>query len=137
MDSKYVYPVAGHFITGNLKIISDSLIRSIRAKGPKYMFPAKKDFQRCNEKIAASFNEYCNRWCTREHVECDALKDWKLNSFKIIDRRISFYSQNKESIPTAKESIPTKEVTILPSEKPWYDSEIAGPRSAIGRAPDS
>ena len=30
----------------------------------------------------------------KEHVECDALKDWKLNIFKIIDRRISFYSQN-------------------------------------------
>ena len=29
-----------------------------------------------------------------ENVECDALKDWKLNIFKIIDRRISFYSQN-------------------------------------------
>ena len=27
-------------------------------------------------------------------VECDALKDWKLNIFKIIDRRISFYSHN-------------------------------------------
>ena len=27
-------------------------------------------------------------------MECDALKDWKLNIFKIIDRRISFHSQN-------------------------------------------
>ena len=27
-------------------------------------------------------------------MECDALKDWKLNILKIIDRRISFYSQN-------------------------------------------
>ena len=34
-DSKYVYPAAGHVITGNLKIISDSRIRSIIAKGPK------------------------------------------------------------------------------------------------------
>ena len=40
---------------------------------------------------AASFNEFYNRWCKREHVECDALKDWKLNIFKIIDRSISFY----------------------------------------------
>ena len=52
------------------------------------------DFQKCCEKIAGSLNEFCNRWCKREHVECDALKDWKLNIFKIIDRRISFYSQN-------------------------------------------
>ena len=27
-------------------------------------------------------------------MECDALKDWTLNIFKITDRHISFYSQN-------------------------------------------
>ena len=52
------------------------------------------DFQKYREKNAGSLNEYCNRWRKREHVECDALKNWKLNIFKIIDRRISFYSQN-------------------------------------------
>ena len=57
------------------------------------------DFQKCREKIAGSLNEFCNRWCKREHVECDALKDWKLNIFKIIDRRISFYSQNTNMLP--------------------------------------
>ena len=31
--------------------------------------------------------------------ECDALKDWKLNIFKIIDRRNSFYSQNTNMFP--------------------------------------
>ena len=93
-DSKYVYPAAGHVITDNLKILSDSRIRSIIAKGPKYRFPVQYDFQKCREKIAGSLNEFCSRWCKREHVECDALKDWKLNIFKIIDRRISFYSQN-------------------------------------------
>ena len=35
----------------------------------------------------------------KEHVECDALKDWKLNIFKIIARRISFYSQNTNMLP--------------------------------------
>ena len=32
-------------------------------------------------------------------MDCDALKDWKLNIFKIIDRRISFYSQNMNMLP--------------------------------------
>ena len=32
-------------------------------------------------------------------MECDALKDWKLNIFKIRDRRISFYSQNTNMLP--------------------------------------
>ena len=94
-----MYPAAGHVITGNLRIISDSRIRSMIAKGPKYRFPVHIDFQKCREKIAASLNEYCNRWCKREHVECDALKDWKLNIFKIIDRRIVFYSHNTNMLP--------------------------------------
>ena len=76
---------------GNLTIISDSRIRSITATGPQYRFPEQIDFQNCRKKIAASPNEYCTRG---EHVDCDALKDWRLNIFKIIDRRISFYSQN-------------------------------------------
>ena len=57
------------------------------------------DFQNYREKIARSPNEFCNRWCKREHVECDALKDWKLNIFQVIDRRISFYSQNTNMLP--------------------------------------
>ena len=56
-------------------------------------------FQKCREKIAASLNEFFYRWCKREHVESDALKDWKLNIFKIIDRRISFYFQNTNMVP--------------------------------------
>ena len=68
-------------------------------EGPKYRFPVQIDFQKCREKIAGSLNEFCNRWCKRENVECDALKDWKLNIFKIIDRRISFYSQNTNMLP--------------------------------------
>ena len=51
MDSKYVYPAAGHVITGNLKIISDSRIRSIIAKGPKYRVPVQIDFQKCHKKL--------------------------------------------------------------------------------------
>ena len=57
------------------------------------------DFQKCRKKIAASLNKFCNRGCKQEHVECDALKDWKLNIFKIINRRISFYSQNAKMLP--------------------------------------
>ena len=43
-DSKYFYSAAGHVITGNLKIIFDSRIRSIIAKGPKYRLPVQVDF---------------------------------------------------------------------------------------------
>ena len=40
--------------------------------------------------MAASLNDFSKR----ENVEPDALKEWKINIFKIIDTRISFYSRN-------------------------------------------
>ena len=44
-------------------------------------------------------------------MECDALKDWKLNIFKIIDRRISFYSQNTNML-TRKHKISHRYVKL-------------------------
>ena len=49
--------------------------------------------------IAASLNDFSNPWCKRENVEPDALKEWKINIFKIIDTRISFYSGNTNLLP--------------------------------------
>ena len=88
------HDLAGHIITGNLKIITDSRIRSIISKGLKYIFPTHIDCKKCRESIAGALNDYCTRWCKREHVESNALNEWKLNIFLIIDKRISFYSNN-------------------------------------------
>ena len=40
--------------------------------------------------IAASLNDLSNRWYKRENNEPDALKESKINIFKIIDTRIYF-----------------------------------------------
>ena len=44
----------------------------IIAKGPKYGFSVQTDFQKCREKIAASPNEFCNRW-SNESMLCAML----------------------------------------------------------------
>ena len=44
-----MYPAAGHIMTGNLKIISDSRIRYIVSKGPKYRFPSRINFKKYRE----------------------------------------------------------------------------------------
>ena len=90
----YCYQPAGHIVTGDLKIITDSRIRSNICKGPKYMFPLPIDFKSCREEIVGALQEFCNCWCKREHVESNALNIWKLNIFKIIGGRISFYCNN-------------------------------------------
>ena len=39
-----------------------------------------------------------------KYVEPDALKEWKINIFKIIDTRISFYSRNTHLLPPKPKS---------------------------------
>ena len=91
-------------MTGNLKIISDSRIRYIVSKGPKYRFPSLIDFKKCREEIASALNDFGNRWCKREYVEPNALKEWKVSIFKIVDQRIEFYSQNTNLLPPKPKS---------------------------------
>ena len=37
--------------------------------------------------------------CKRENVKHDALNEWKINIFRKIDTRISFYSRNTHLLP--------------------------------------
>ena len=76
-----------------------SKIRSIICKGSKFRFPVPIDLKSCHEEIAEALQEFCNRWCKREHVESNALNSSKLNIFKIIDGRISFYCKNLDLLP--------------------------------------
>ena len=54
---------------------------SIICKGPKYSFHLPIDFKSCSKEIEEALQEFCNRWCKREHVESNALNSWKLNIF--------------------------------------------------------
>ena len=104
LNSKFIYPSAGHVITGNLKINPDSRIRYIVSKGPKYRFPSQIDFNRCREEIASALNDFGNRWCKRESVECNAMKEWKLSIYNIVDKRIKFYCQKTNLLPPKPKS---------------------------------
>ena len=91
-------------ITGILYVIPDARVCNIISKGPKYRFPSNIDFPKCRREIAASLNDSSNRWCKRENFEPGALKEWKINIFKIIDTRVSFYSRNTHLLPPKPKS---------------------------------
>ena len=78
-----------------MKIIPDSRIRYIVSKGPKYRFLSQ---------IASALNDLGNRWCKRESVECNSLKEWKLSIFNIVDKCIKFYSHNTNLLPPKPKS---------------------------------
>ena len=86
-------------VTGNLIVFPDARVRNIISKGPRYRFPSNIYFPKCRREIAASLNDFSNRWFKREYVEPDALEEWKINIFKIIDTCISFYSGNTNLLP--------------------------------------
>ena len=46
-NCNYLYPPAGHVITGNLYVIPDARVRKIISKGPNYRFPSNIDFPKC------------------------------------------------------------------------------------------
>ena len=47
----FINPPDIYVVTGNLKIISDSRIRKIVSKGPKYRFPSYINFDKCREEM--------------------------------------------------------------------------------------
>ena len=57
------------------------------------------DINKYREEIAVALNEFCKRWCRREHVEWNALNSWKISIFNIIEKHFSFYSKNLDLLP--------------------------------------
>ena len=62
-------------ITGNLNVIPDAIVRNIISKGPNYRFPSNIEFPKRSREIAASLNDFGDRWCKWEHFEPGALKE--------------------------------------------------------------
>ena len=49
--------------------------------------------------MTSALNDFANRLCKREYVEPNALKEWKISIFKIVDQLIKFNSQNTNFLP--------------------------------------
>ena len=68
------------------------------------LVPSYINFDKCREEIVSALNDFGNRWCKREGVEDDALKEWKRSIFTIVHKRIKFYSQNINLLPPKPKS---------------------------------
>ena len=95
----YCYPTAGHIITGNLKLFLILGYEILFLKDRNTDFLLILISIKCREEIAAALNKFGNRWCKREYVDHKALKEWKLSILKLVNKRISFYSQNTNLLP--------------------------------------
>ena len=55
-------------ITGILNVIPDARVWNIISNGPQYRFSSNSDFPNSRREIAASLDDFSNRWCKRENV---------------------------------------------------------------------
>ena len=62
-------------------IFLDKRIRSLLRKGPKYRLPSLVDFDARHVKVAEALEAFSTKWCKREHVESNALSEWKKTYF--------------------------------------------------------
>ena len=49
-------------------------------------------FIKCRKTIASGLNDYCTRWCKREHVESNALNNWILKLFLRLLMRVCYFT---------------------------------------------
>ena len=69
-DSPFLYPPAGHVVTGDLTCIPEKGLWSLFKEGPKYRLPSRIDFTKSRDVVEDALQTYCKRKAS----ECMPLK---------------------------------------------------------------
>ena len=100
--SAFIYQPCGHVVTGDLNIVSNSKLRNLLSKGPKYREPRSFTWRENFEIIMDACEEYARRWAKKEDVELDTLSEWMKSIGELLKRRIG---RLRHSVTTRHESI--------------------------------
>ena len=116
-NSPFVDANHGHIVTGDLRIIENSVLRKLLCKGPNYREPQAVNLKHCRDKIAIGLEV-----CAHEMGEGEKgfnLSQWKEIILKKVDSRIAFLkSRERNPISTKKCNPVLKRVEV----KEYLDS---------------
>ena len=101
-DSKFLYALCGHIVTGDLNIVRNIKLRDLLSKGPKYREPISYSWHQNFGIIMNASEEYARRWAKKEDVEVDTLSEWIKSIADVLKRRIR---RLKHYVNTRHESI--------------------------------
>ena len=87
--SKFCYEPHGHVITGDLRVIENTKLRELVAKGPKYREPNRVNWKATETMFLDSIDLYAKNWSKREQVELKYLSEWKDQLKELVTDRIS------------------------------------------------
>jgi hypothetical protein len=87
-SSPFIYNQTGHVITGDLKIINNTSLRDVFAKGPKYREPKSINWKRNFKILMDSVEDYARQWAKHEKEDLDTLTEWVKSVRSLIQIRI-------------------------------------------------
>ena len=79
-ESKFCYEPHGHDITGDLRVIENSKLRELVAKGPKYREPSRVNWKATETMFLESIDLYAKNW---------SISEWKDQLRELVADRIS------------------------------------------------
>ena len=88
-ESKFCYEPHGHVITGNLRVIENTKLREIVAKGPKYREPNRVSWKATETMFLEAIDLYVKSWSRREQVKLKYLSESKDQPKELVADRIS------------------------------------------------
>ena len=87
-QSSFQYKPLGHVITGDLRIIKNSKLRSLVAKGPNYREQNNIDWDLCHKLCMDGINRYRKQWAKKEKVALSTLNEWTCHVKEAVAIRI-------------------------------------------------
>ena len=90
MDSDH-----NHILTGDLNIISDSKLKALITKGPKYREPLPFSFDKAKSEIILGLDTCIDTWCSKTKFSKSLFQEWKNTIISKIDERVSSFSRKK------------------------------------------
>ena len=87
-SSPFIYNPTGYVATGDLKIINNTSLREVFAKGPKYREPKSINWKHNFKILMDSVEDYARQWEKREKEDLDTLSEWAKSVRLLIQIRI-------------------------------------------------
>ena len=101
-DSPFINVDHKHIITGNLDIVTNSKLRDLISKGPKYREPVQFSCDIAKVEILKGIDNCVSTWSKREKIPLSVFQDWRnMIADRIDDRILALTPKKKRFVKSA------------------------------------
>ena len=75
-------------MTGNLQLVTNSKLRSLLTKGPKFREKERINWDKVQENIINGINNYVKSWANYEKVDIRVLSEWSVGLKELVKNKI-------------------------------------------------